>query len=857
MSASRVDEWRRVRDVFELALNQPPERRQAFVAETCRGEPVIRDQAIALLASHEDAGTFMESPLVEVVGHDGPGERTEANVGTVIGSYVIESCIGNGGMGTVYLARRADQAFERRVAIKMIRRGMDTDVVVRRFEDERQILASLDHPHIASLYDGGTTADGLPYFVMEYVEGEPITSYCSRHRLTTRARLSLFRTVCGAVQYAHQNLVIHRDLKPANILVGADGEPKLLDFGIAKLLAGVDVKEKDATLVSALTPDYASPEQVRGQTVTTATDVYSLGVVLYELLAGRRPFSSRAGSLEDVVRNVCETDPIPPSAALEEAGDRFTARPAAKDLRGDLDTIVLKALRKEPERRYMSAQELSSDIGRHLDSKPVAARGDALTYRAAKFATRHWTAVLVAGIFVATLLTSMVLIVRQSRIAEDQRRRAERRFADVRKLAGSFLFEVQDAIQYLPGATRARELVTKRAVEYLDSLSTEAADDPTLQAELAQAYRRVAEVLGNPREANLGDPAGALANYRKALALQEALAQRQPLDEALERGIAQTLLGIGDVQITMRDAAGAHASFRRSLAIADKLAAGAPGDRDRQRLVASAHYRVGDALLQLSDRTGAGENLRRAIAILERLAVDATDLESRRLLARGYKRLGSVHVELGEVHESIPLQHRALSLNEALAAADPLNVSLRIEVAMTHADLGRTYLRDNRLADALRSYRQAEAIIQPMAAADPNNAQARWLEGLQRNSIGFVLTAMHRQEEAIASHRNALGVLEDLARLDAGNATFQYNIANTQQLIGDAYLSLSEDAASEAAKAHAWRSACSAYRQSARHFDAMRRRGTVGGNIMADADHVSARITRCEPDGRDGDPVRR
>ena len=843
MTASRVDDWRRVREVFDLALAQPRERRPAFVAEACCGEPLIRDQAIALLASHEQAGTFMESPLVSLMGNG-------ASVGMLIGSYVIESCIGNGGMGTVYLARRADRTFERRVAIKMIRRGMDSDIVIRRFEDERQILASLDHPHIARLYDGGTTSDGLPYFVMEYVEGEPITSYSDHHRLGTRARLSLFRTVCSAVQYAHQNLVIHRDLKPANILVGADGEPKLLDFGIAKLLAGVDVTEPSgATLVPALTPDYASPEQVRGLTVTTATDVYSLGVVLYELLAGRRPFTTRAGSLEDVVRTVCETDPLPPSAVLRESGDRIPWR-SGNDLRGDLDTIVLKALRKEPERRYVSAQELSADVARHLEGKPVAARGDALTYRAAKFATRHWTAVAAAGIFVVMLLGSMVLIVRQSRIADDQRRRAERRFADVRKLAGSFLFEVQDAIQYLPGATRARELVTKRAVEYLDSLSSEAADDPTLQAELAQAYRRVAEVLGNPREANLGDPAQALASYEKALALQETLARRQPSDGALERGIAHTLLGIGDVQITMRDAARALASFRRSLTIAEKLSAGAPADREGQRLLASAHHRVGDALLQLGDKAAAGENLRRTIAILEKLAVDATDIESRRLLARGYKRLGGVHVELGEVRESIPLQQRALSLNEALAASDPLNVSLRNEVAMTHAELGRAYLRDHRLVDALRSYRQAESIIQSMAAADPRNAQARWLNGLQLNSIGFVLTAMHRQEEAIASHTQALGLLEELVRLDPGNATFQYNVANTRQLIGDAYLSMTEDVEADAAKTRAWHHACASYRQSARLFDAMRRRGTVGGNILSDADHVVARLARCEAEGR-------
>ena len=849
MTAQRPDGWRLVREVFEGALSQPLERRQSFVEESCAGHPGLHDQVAALLAAHDGAAAFLETPAVELLGEFPSavrGEAAEAHIGRVIGPYSIESCIGHGGMGTVYLARRADRAFERRVAIKMIRRGMDSAVVVRRFEHERQILASLDHPHIARLYDGGTTSDGLPYFVMEYVEGEPITHYCNRHRLGTKARLRMFCTVCGAVQYAHQTLVVHRDLKPANILVGASGQPTLLDFAIAKLLAGIDVNEPaGATLVSALTPDYASPEQVRGQTMTTATDVYSLGVVLYELLAGRRPFAARAGSLEEIVRNVCDTDPAPPSAA-SQATDDALAGPSPKELRGDLDTIVLKALRKEPDRRYASAQTLSDDIGRYLEGRPVGARGDALAYRAAKFATRHWTAVLAAAVFLVSLVVGVALIVRQSQIADEQRRRAERRFADVRKLAGSFLFEVQDAIQYLPGATRARELVTTRALEYLDSLAAEAAGDPTLQAELAHAYRRVADVLGNAREANLGDAAGALASYRKALALQEALVQRQPLNATLQRDLALTLLGIGDVQLTMIDLTAALANYRRSLSIAEKLAADAPGDRDRLRTVAAAHYRVGDALRQLGNSAEARESLRQAMAILEGLTGDASDLESRRLLARGYKRLGNVHADLGDVQESVALLQRALSLNEALAAADSLNISLRNEVAMSHVDLGRAYLGGDRPADALRSYRRAEAITRSMAAADSSNAQARWLHGLQLNSIGFVLTALRREDEAIASHTKALALLANVARADPANETYQYNVANTHQLIGNAYQSAAAGAGAAAEKQEAARSACAAYRSSGKVFDAMRRRRTLTVGLVGDADRVAAALARCD-----------
>jgi non-specific serine/threonine protein kinase/serine/threonine-protein kinase len=853
MTPPRREEWARVRQIFEAALAQPVDRRSSFIAASCPGAPAIGEQVMGLLASHDQAAAFLERPAVHEIAdlplagaEAAPG--ADANVGRTIGPYVLESCLGHGGMGTVYLARRADHAFERRVALKMVRGDMNSDVVVRRFEHERQILASLDHPHVARLYDGGTTPEGLPYFVMEYVEGEPITHYCTRRGLDTRARLAMFRTVCGAVQYAHQRLVVHRDLKPGNILVGADGQPKLLDFGIARLLAGAGVHESPgATLVSALTPDYASPEQVRGQTVTTATDVYSLGVILYELLAGRRPFAIRASSLEDIVRTVCETDPLPPSAAIDGAGD--SGRPCPPhELRGDVDTIVLRALRKEPERRYRSAQELSDDIGRFLEGRAVLARGDARAYRAAKFVARHWTAVLVAAVVLVSLVGGLVLVVRQKQIADEQRRRAERRFADVRKLAGSFLFEVQDTIQDLPGAIRARELVTRRAVEYLDGLAVEAGDDPTLQAELARAYQRVGDVLGNGREANLGDAAGALASYRQALRLQTVLADAQPLDGTRQRDVAETLRRIGDVQLKTRESDAALASFRRAQAIAATLVARAAGDRGAGVALASAHYGIADAVRQLGDRSGAIEHLTRTIAILDGQAAQPGDLEARRLAARARKRLGSLHGELGDTARSLALQLEALRLSEALAAEHPRNQSVRNDVAMSHVDLGRAHLGHDRLAEALRSYRRAEAITRSIVEADPGDAQARWLNGLELNAIGFVLTHMGREPEAVASHTQALALLDALARAEPQNQTYQYNLANTHQLIGDAHASAAGPSSSHAVEG--WRTACTWYRKSDRLFDAMRRRGTLTVAFAADAEHVAARLARCEASPR-------
>jgi serine/threonine protein kinase len=299
--------------------------------------------------------------------------------------------IGHGGMGVVHRARRDDDAFCKTVARKIVRGGAGPEHL-RRFGQERRILAQLEHPNIATILDGGTTAEGQPYLAMEYVEGEPIDAYCARCNLGTRQRLDMFRTVCGAVHYAHQNLIVHRDLKPANILVTADGQPKLLDFGIAKLLAAnLDPEAAPtATLMPVMTPEYASPEQIRGGPVTTASDVYSLGVLLYELLTGRRPLAVGGDSLEEIVRAVCETEPPPPSDACRSAGSATTRHwVTPRDLQGDLDTIVLKALRKEPSRRYGSAQELSEDIRRHLVGLPVLARPDTFPYRAAKFIGRR------------------------------------------------------------------------------------------------------------------------------------------------------------------------------------------------------------------------------------------------------------------------------------------------------------------------------------------------------------------------------------------------------------------------------------------------------------------------------------
>ena len=416
----------RLAELVKAAVEHGPDGWPAFLDEACRLEPAMRAKVEALLSHRERARRFIEKPAVglmaETLFREGVPELNEA-----IGNYEILSLIGRGGMGDVYLAR--DRQLQRRVALKFVRHGLHTSDLTRRFQREEQILASLSHPNIARLYGGGVTSEGVPYFVMEYVDGTRLDDYCEGNHLSIRDRLALFRKVCGAVAYAHQHLVIHRDIKPGNIRVTGEGEPMLLDFGIAKLLdpAASLGGEQTVTFAGAMTPEYASPEQVRGEAMATTSDVYSLGVVLYKLLTGQSPYRTKTNRPEEMARAITEQEPTSPSVALLrlDSSRHSIVHDDSRLLRGDLDNIVLRAMRKEPQRRYQSAAEFSEDIRRHLVGLPVIARKDTWSYRSAKFVGRNRIAVGAVALVLIALVGGVVATAWEGRATRQEKARAE------------------------------------------------------------------------------------------------------------------------------------------------------------------------------------------------------------------------------------------------------------------------------------------------------------------------------------------------------------------------------------------------------------------------------------------------
>lgn len=785
------EKWEQIKELLGSALEQEPSQRNAFLRAACGADDTLRAELEALLAAYDSEKSAPADPL--------PGRSRNAPdvAGTQIGPYRVVREIGAGGMGAVYLASRADDTFNKRVAIKLVQAGVHTEEILRRFRHERQILATFDHPNIAKLLDGGTTEQGLPYFVMDYVEGTRIDEYCESHKLNVSERIRLFRGVCSAVQYVHQNLVVHRDLKPGNILVTPDGVPKLLDFGIAKLLKpDMFTSLMDATRVEfrLMTPGYASPEQVRGEPVTTASDVYSLGVILYELLTSQRPYRVKTDSPAEILRAVCEQDPEKPSTAVtrpEETGQTRTLTPEIiaakrgtlpdklkKQLSGDLDTIVAKALRKEPQRRYVSVEQLSEDLRRHLEGLPVSAHRDSWTYRAGKFITRHKPGVAAAALIAISLFCAVLATTWQARVARAERANAQEQFNDVRKLATSFLFEFHDTIQNLPGSTPARKLVVQRAIEYLGKLTKRAHGDAGLQRELAEAYLKVGDVQGNPYLANLGDTEGAVESYNQAFQISQSLIKANARDTEARRDLARSYKSLGEALPLLGKPTEGVDDLHKASELLEAMTASDPGNQKLGAELANCYQALGDlqghtGLQNLGDPAAALASYGKARAIYQvQVSRNQNVRDARRGLAVLQMRIGDLEISRGEEKEGVKEYHDALGILEELSVSDPTNADIGRILAVGYRKVGGAQEEMNP-GEALNNYAKAAAINERLMKADPNNAQASMSLAITLRYTGDLEAKRGNRSNALANYERVLQILERLAAGEPRNILLQ------------------------------------------------------------------------------------
>jgi eukaryotic-like serine/threonine-protein kinase len=796
--------WEEAKRLFDAALTIEASAREEYLRGACNGDAELLDEVRSLLAWHDEDESFLEAPAARVAEFSLMAASAADMLGRSLGAWRIIDVIGHGGMGVVYRAERADAAFQRSAAIKVVRPGADLAQIVERFRIERETLAALDHPNIARLLDGGTTDEGYPYFVMELVDGIPIDRYCDEQRLSIGARLKLFLQVCAGVQYAHENLVVHRDIKPDNILVAKDGTPKLLDFGVAKIVSQDPATPERITMAATwlMTPDYASPEQLDGRPSTTSTDVYSLGVLLHVLLTGVRPYhltGTTPASIREQLHAAVLAAPrlraYDGDTASERAAQRATTPGRLSSrLAGDLDAIVIRALGRTPSTRYSSVEQLVNDIERHRTSYPVAARRGERGYVARAFIKRHHVALGVAIGVLFIIIAGISAVLWQASLAAEARLRAERRFNEVRQLAGALMFDVHDAIVELPGATPARELIVKTTIRYLESLEHESHGDIGLQRELARAFVRVGDVQGNPTNPNLGNTAGALASYRRAIAIAQAALVDAPHDLDSARALAFAHRRLGDVLGLTGDVPGGVKETEESQRMYTEIASHpSPTLNDRME-VGIAFIKLGDILgnpnFQNAGRTADAERqYAQALAVFRVLDAElqpAKDFRARRFLGLTLERIGTMHETARRWPEAASAYQESFEIRRGLADLQPLHLNIQRDLGIAYEKLGNVRRTAGDRAGAVAAYRDALAQSERLERMDPSNANATYTVAIHQEKVATVELEMGRPNAALPLFRSALAIHRAAATKDPGNARAKCDEERLLQAIADA-----------------------------------------------------------------------
>lgn len=839
------DNWEKVQKLFLAAADLPAGRQHLFLESACAGDPDLRREVDSLLVADrtdsQDIDLAVEAAAQNLLGAD-------PVIGGRFGPWRVSREIGRGGMGVVYLAVRDDAQFQKQAALKFLKAGMDTVELLHRFRQERQIMASLEHPYVARLIDGGATPEGRPFLVMEYVEGQRIDDWCRNRGYSVEDRCRLFLKVCEAVSYAHRSLVVHRDLKPGNILIAADGSPKLLDFGVAKLLAA----DRDPALTAAgpaLTPDYASPEQVLGQPITTAADIYSLGAILYELLSCAKPHRLESNTPAEVQRAICQTQIPRPSAAVDPQLPH--AARLGRRLAGDLDNIVMMALRKEPERRYSSVEQFADDIRRHLDGHPVRARRNSSSYRARKFLQRRRWEMAGAAIVVASLVAGMAMALSQwrqaetaRRVAESQRKvaeaqqavavmertraesarqseafehriadeqrdvavseraRAEQRLTELLDLADRTLFDIHDAIAALPGAVEARQRMVRTTLDYLEHVEKSHGRDDRLRLALSSAYLKIGAIQGDPIGASLQDSEGALRSYRKAEAILAPLYSRSQDDPAvilrwlqIERSLADLTARNG----RPREAAQAYTAL---LPVAHRLGQLGPSNLEWAKQEAETLQDLSRALRNSAELRGSLARAEQAIALLSDLVVRfPADLDLRRELGAAFALAAASITD--DLARAAGYYERSIRMREQILEARPQDVALRRDLIVVYGNysrlLGMTWGNNlGRRAEARAYCEKSVALARELARTDAHNMTAHYDLGVALSHLGMVEPDPQGVSESLQSLREAIGIIEPIAAANPKSASIATQLALAQEYAGRRLQSLRQT--SEAAE---------------------------------------------------------
>ncbi len=783
----------RVSRIFQAVVDLDEKERSCALEELCAGDPEVRDTVERLLDEDARAGGFLERPALGTSFGLKPSSEPGTPISTVthserIGHFKILEVLGEGGMGVVYLAEQ--ESPHRTVALKVIRAGLTSTRMLRRFEHEAEVLARLHHPGIAQIYEAGTADTGLgvqPFFAMEYIQGPSLTSYVQSANLGVRERLQLIQQVCDAVQHAHQNGVIHRDLKPGNIVVDESGHPRILDFGVARAIDSDLATTTLRTLAGQLvgTVPYMSPEQTLGVAaqLDTRSDVYTLGVLTFELLAGRLPYDFGDKPIPEILPLIRDVDPIPLGSI-----DRT--------LRGDLETITAKALEKDPERRYQSASDLAADIGRFLRNEPIMARPPSRMYLVRQFARRNRGAVVGAAFVLLALILGTAATTWQAFNATEQRNRAaaaearaQKRFDQVRALANTFIFDIHDKIVELPGSTEARKLLLDTAVNYLDSLAVDAKDDPALQREIAEGYLRVGRVLGNTGSANLGDTAGALASFRKALTIDQALAGQAPRDQAA-LDLAESHQKVAQMLQVTGDLAGALEEYKATLELARSVAAVDPSSMQALRLCAGTLVQL-SAVQMLGGRMDeALQFAQESVVASEAVCTADSSNDAQERLSRSYFQLGRVQEHVGQAGAALQSFESSTAIAQRLCDANPHHVSRLRFLCISHMSLGDLLNIVGRTEEALTHHGKALDVTLALLEADPNDWRARQDLGFSYERIGTSHSRQGDMTRALEAFQQGLDARAAVVEHDPNDAVAIQLLGISNIQVGDAHLDL-------------------------------------------------------------------